>query len=275
MRSSVSFLFVSGALVASMACAPAEPPPAQEAAADPCEGLNTLADAETRDGWDLLFDGKTMDGWHGYNEGDTEFWSIEDCALKTAGTEDNYGSDQRVDLTTDGDYKNFELVVDWKATTAGNSGIIYAVVEDPKYDAAWKTGPEYQLLDDVGYPEELKPAQYSASDYDMIAASEDKDLKPVGEWNHTKLVVNGPHVEHWLNGEKVVEFERWSDEWKARRDASKWGEHKDYGLAETGRIVLQDHGSEFWFRNIKIREIGEDPDEAEESEEDDQNEDGE
>ncbi len=267
MKSRIFLLLMSGALVASIACAPAEPPPAQEAAADPCEGLNILADAENRDGWDLLFDGKTMDGWHGYNEGDTEFWSIEDCALKTEGTED---SDQRVDLTTDGDYRNFEITVDWKATTGGNSGIIYAVVEDPKYGTAWETGPEYQLLDDVGYPEELKPAQYSASDYDMIAASEDKDLKPVGEWNHTKLVVNGPHVEHWLNGEKVVEFERWSDEWKARRDASKWGEHKDYGLAETGRIVLQDHGSEFWFRNIKIREIGEDPDEAEENEEDDE-----
>jgi hypothetical protein len=275
MRSRVSLLLMCGALVAAIACAPAaEPPPAQEAAADPCAGLNTLTDAKNADGWQLLFDGSSMNGWHGYNGGDTEAWLIEDCALKTAGTEDNYGSHSRVDLTTDEEYTNFELAIDWKATTAGNGGLIYAVVEDPKYESAWMTGPEYQLLDDVGWPGELKPAQYSGSDYDMLAASEDKDLKPVGEWNTTKLVVNGAHVEHWLNGGKVVEFERWSDEWKARRDASKWGEHKDYGLAETGRIVLQDHGSEFWFRNIKIREIGADSDD-EHSEDGDDSDDGE
>ena len=274
MRSSVSFLFVSGALVASMACAPAGPPPAQEAAADPCEGLNTLADAEKADGWELLFDGKTMDGWHGYNAGDTEFWSIEDCALKTAGTEDNYGSDQRVDLTTDGDYRNFEITVDWKATTAGNSGLLYGAAEDPKYTTGWETGPEYQFVDDEaqfadeeGNLTDLKEGQKAGANYAMHPANDQKDLKPVGEWNTTKLVVNGPHVEHWLNGKKILEFERWTDEWKARRDASKWGEYKDYGLSETGRIVLQDHGSEFWFRNIKIREIGGDSDEAEESEE--------
>ena len=108
----------------------------------------------------------------------------------------------------------------------------------------------------------------------MLAPSEDKELKPIGEWNSTKIVVNGPHVEQWLNGKKTVEFERWTDEWKARRDASKWNEHKDYGLAATGRLVIQDHGSEFWFRNIKIREIGADSDD-EHSEDGDDSDDGE
>jgi hypothetical protein len=257
---------MSGALVVSMACAPAEPPPAQDVVADACEGLNDLTDAETADRWELLFDGHTLNGWHGYNGKSTEAWAIDACAIKSAGTEGNVGSDLRSDLTTDREFADFELVVDWKATTRGNSGIIYAVVEDPRYEAAWMTGPEYQVRDDVGGSSEAKPEQSAGADYAMLAPRDDKELNPVGEWNTTRIVVNGPHVEHWLNGQKLLEFERWSDEWKARRDASKWKDHADYGLAETGRIVIQDHGSEFWFRNIKIREIGQDSKEAEDSE---------
>ena len=162
-----------------------------------------------------------------------------------------------------------------KDAAAGNSGGIYAAVEEPKYKTAWMTGPEYGLLDDVGWPEELEAERYTGADYGIYAPSEDKQLEPVGEWNSTKIVVNGSYVEHWLNGGKIVEFERWSDEWKARRDASKWGEHEDYGLAETGRIVLQDHGSEFWFRNIKIREIGADSDEHSDDGDDNDSDEGE
>ena len=276
MRSSFSLLLMCGALVASIACAPADPPPAQETAvAGPCDGLNTLTDAERSDGWQLLFDGSSLNGWHGYNGQSTESWGIEDCSIKSAGTDDNYGSDMRSDITTDGEFTNFELSFDWKASTGGNSGLIYAVVEDPKYKAAYMTGPEYQLLDDVGFPTELKAAQYAASDYDMLAASSDKVLKPVGEWNTTKLVVNGAQVEHWLNGGKVLEFERWSDEWKATRDGSKWKDHKDYGLAETGRIAIQDHGSEFWFRNIKLRPIHDDDDDDENGDHEEDVDDGE
>ena len=265
MRSRVSMQLMCGAVVAAMACAPAaEPPPAQEAAADPCAGVNVLTDAERADGWELLFDGGSMTGWHGYNGGDTEAWSVEDCAFKTAGTEDNYGSHNRVDQTTDKEYTDFELAMDWKGTAVGNSGIFYGVVEDPKYSAAWMTGPEYQLLDDVDWPEELAPERYTGSDYGIHAPSDDKQLKPVGEWNSTKIVVNGTHVEHWLNGGKIVEFERWSDDWKARLEAKDWEDRDDYGLAKSGRIVIQDHGSEFWFRNIKIREIGADSDQESE-----------
>jgi hypothetical protein len=256
MRATLTYCLLAGAFAFSLACAPApEPPPEQAAVVDPCEGLNTLTEAEKAAGWEVLFDGKTMNGWHGYNGGTTEAWSIDDCSIKSAGTEDNYGSDKRVDVATDSEYTSFEFVVDWKATTAGNSGLIYAVVEDEKYETAWMTGPEYQLMDDVGFPETPKDVTSTGSDYDMLAPNDQKELKPVGEWNTTKLVVNGPHVEHWLNGKKILEFERWSDEWKARRDAGKWKDHADYGLAKTGRIVLQDHGSEFWFRNIKLRTI--------------------
>jgi hypothetical protein len=251
-----------------MACTPAERPQVQQTTAvDPCEGLNTLTDAEQAGGWVLLFDGKTMAGWHGYNQGDLEAWSIEDCALKTAGTEDNYGSDQRVDLTTDADYTNFEISIDWKASTGGNSGLMYGVIEDPKYDTAWKTGPEYQFIDDIGIPAELEEWQKTGANYAMHVADDQKELKPAGEWNTTEIRVNGPNVEHWLNGRKVLEFERWTDEWQTLRDSGKWTEAPDYGLAETGRIVIQDHGSLFWFRNVKILEIEEDAGDEEAGEE--------
>ena len=267
MRARVTYCLLAGAFIFSMACASAARLQEQKTTAiDPCEGLNTLTDAEMTEGWTLLFDGKTMDGWHGYNQGDTEAWSIEDCALKTGGTDGNYGSDQRVDLTTDGEHTSFEISIDWKASPGGNSGLMYGVIEDPKYDTAWKTGPEYQFVDDEaqfddgeGNLIDLEDYQKAGANYAMHNAAEDKELKPVGEWNTTRLVVNGPHVEHWLNGKKIVEFERWTDEWNELKNSGKWKDAPDYGDAKTGRIVVQDHGSVFWFRNIKIRDIEDAP----------------
>ncbi|NIM48644.1 MAG: DUF1080 domain-containing protein [Gemmatimonadales bacterium] len=238
---------VSGTLVAALACARGE--------ADPCSGANALSDTEQAEGWTLLFDGESLAGWHGYNGGALESWTIEDCAIKSLGTEGNYGSDLRTDLVSDVEYTNFEFSIDWKITEGGNSGIMYGVIEDEKYDAAWQTGPEYQLVDDVGFGSELRDVNKTAADYDMRAAAEDKPLRPVGEWNTSRIVVNGNRVEHWLNGVKVLEFERWNDEWESLKNASKWGEYPDYGTAATGHIVIQDHGSVFWFRNVKIREI--------------------
>ncbi len=238
---------VSGTLVAALACARGE--------ADPCAGANALSDTEQAEGWTLLFDGESLAGWHGYNGGALESWTIEDCAIKSVGTEGNYGSDLRTDLVSDVEYTNFEFSIDWKITEGGNSGIMYGVIEDEKYDAAWQTGPEYQLVDDVGFGSELRDVNKTAADYDMRAAAEDKPLRPVGEWNTSRIVVNGNRVEHWLNGVKVLEFERWNDEWESLKNASKWGEYPDYGTAATGHIVIQDHGSVFWFRNVKIREI--------------------
>ena len=220
-----------------------------------CEGVNNLTPAEKAAGWELLFDGKSMRGWHGYNGQSLKAWTIEDCALKTVGTEGNYGSDLRADLATDREFTSFEVSLDWKATKGGNSGLMYGVVEDKKYDAAWKTGPEYQFIDDVGFPEKLEEWQKAGANYAMHLPNAEKGLKPVGEWNNSRIVVNGSHVEHWLNGKKILEFERWTPEWQKLRDSGKWKEAPDYGRAKTGRIVLQDHGSVFWFRNIKVRPI--------------------
>ena len=119
--------------------------------------LNVLTPAEKAEGWTLLFDGTSTAGWHGYNKQELAAWAIEDCALKTVGVAGNYGSDKRADLVTDREFTNFELRFDWKASKGGNSGVMYGVVEDPKYDAAWKTGPEYQLIDDVGFHMKVEP----------------------------------------------------------------------------------------------------------------------
>ena len=220
-----------------------------------CPGQNTLTPAEKAAGYVLLFDGASAKGWHGYNGAKTPAWSIADCALHTAGTEGNYGSDLRADLATDEAYTNFDLSIDWKASKGGNSGLMYGVVEDAKYKAAWMTGPEYQFIDDVGFPQQLEDWQKAGANYAMHVADAGKQLKPVGEWNTSRLVVNGPHVEHWLNGRKIVEFERWNAAWNTLRDSGKWKEAPDYGKAATGKLVLQDHGSAFWFRNIKLKPL--------------------
>ncbi len=229
--------------------------PTQESDVSPCNAVNVLTPEENAAGWELLFDGKSLNGWHGYNGQSTQAWGIEDCSLKTAGTEGNYGSDKRADLVTDKPYENFEFTIDWKTSKGGNSGVMYGVIEDPKYDAPWKTGPEYQFIDEVGFPEKLEEWQKAGADYAMHLPNDQKQLKPVGEWNTSKILVNGTHVEHWLNDRKILEFERWNDDWKKLRDSGKWKDAPDYGLAKVGRIAIQDHGSVFWFRNIKIRQI--------------------
>jgi hypothetical protein len=249
-----TLLFLTACL--SVAIAPrsvaADPPQADAG----CANVNVLSAAEQSAGWQLLFDGRSTAGWHVYNKQDTKSWAIDECSLKTTGTETNYGSDKRPDLVTDREFTNFELVVDWKGSKGGNSGIIYGIVEDPKYEAPWMTGPEYQLLDDAGFARKVEPYQKAGSNYGMQAPDEaTKILKPIGEWNTTRIVVKGTHVEHWLNGRKIVEFERWTPAWKAERDAGKWKDYPDYGMAKAGRIALQDHGSVFWFRNVKIRPL--------------------
>jgi hypothetical protein len=158
---------------------------------------------------------------------------------------------ERADLRTTEQYQNFELVFDWKVAAEANSGVMFRVTEE--FEQPYYSGPEYQLIDDTGYPGELTELQKTGSNYDMHAAPATKPVKPAGEWNTTKIVVNVNHVEHWLNGAKVVEYELQSDDWKQRKDASKWKEAAGYGMAPTGYIDFQDHGNEVWFKNVKIK----------------------
>jgi hypothetical protein len=149
-------------------------------------------------------------------------------------------------------YENFELQIDWKIAPKENSGIIYMVTEDN--GATYESGPEYQLIDDLGYPEKISDKQLSAANYDMQAPNA-KVVKPAGEFNHTKIVINKGHVEHWLNGTKVVEYQLWTPEWEQQKANSKWKDVKPYGMSKMGHIALQDHGGGVWFKNIKLKPL--------------------
>lgn len=203
--------------------------------------------------WVKLFDGKSLQGWHGYNKtGTVKNWDIEDGALVCLGAaKDASGGD----ITTDKKYENFELVWDWKVDKGSNSGVMYHVIENVKYHSPYETGPEYQIIDDIGFPEKLQDWQQAGADYAMHPASSQKKLKPVGEWNTSKIIFNKGHVEHWLNGEKIVEFIAWSDDWNTKRLEGKWKTYPDYGKAKIGEIALQDHGNKAYFKNIMIREL--------------------
>ena len=208
---------------------------------------------ESKNDWIDLFDGKTLSGWHGFNKsGEITNWTIEDSALVCLGAaKDASGGD----IVSDKKFESFELVWDWKVDKGSNSGVMYHVIENPKYHAPYETGPEYQIIDDIGFPEKLEEWQQAGADYAMNLANDKKKLKPVGQWNTSKIIFNKGHVEHWLNGEKIVEFQAWTDEWKKEKAEGKWKDYPDYGSAQIGAIALQHHGNKAYFRNIKIKEL--------------------
>lgn len=200
-----------------------------------------------------LFDGKTFNGWHGFNKtGAITNWTIEDGAMICLGAAaDAHGGD----IVTDKEYENFEFSWEWKVTPGANSGVMYHVIEGMKYQAPYETGPEYQMIDDVGFPQPLEEWQKTAADYAMYTANNKKKVMPVGQWNTSKIVFDKGHVEHWLNGAKVIEFTAWSDDWNKRKTEGKWKDYTDYGTAKKGRIALQDHGNKVYYRNLMIREL--------------------
>lgn len=213
--------------------------------------INTLTKKEIEEGWKLLMDGKSLDNWKIFNGGEVIGWRIEDGILYNSGE----GSDHGGDIITKDEFQNFELYLEWKISPQSNSGIFFHVQEGI-VNAIYETGPEYQLIDDKGWPDRLNDTQYSGANYDMHPPQKARVL-PLDEWNKSRLIVNGPHVEHWLNQEKVVEYQLWSQEWINLKNNSKWKDMPHYGTAKKGHIGLQDHGGLTMFRNIKIRELGE------------------
>ncbi len=213
----------------------------------------TVVEIEKSD-WISLFNGTTTKGWRGFNQETLpESWVIEDGLLKSLGAGGDIGGDIVYGAM---EFENFELYLEWKISKGGNSGIFYHVVEGEQYNAPYENAPEYQVLDDPHYAAQVDENQLTASDYSMYTASlEKKKLKPVGEWNTSRIVFTKSKVEHWLNGDKLLEFVPWSKEWNERRNSEKWKDYPDYGKAKKGHIGLQDHGSLVWFRNIRIRKL--------------------
>ncbi|MGE5102042.1 MAG: DUF1080 domain-containing protein [Deltaproteobacteria bacterium] len=202
--------------------------------------------AATAGGWRTLFDGKTLSAWRGYKSNDLPAgWRVVDgIIVKEKGADDIITRDQ---------FADFELDLDWKIAKGGNSGIFYRGTEE--YDHIYWSGPEYQLLDDANAPDGQNRLTSAAAAYALYAPPAGV-VKPFDEWNTTRIIVNGAHVEHWLNGQKVVEYELWSPDWKAKVAASKFAAYPNYGMAKRGYIGIQgDHPGTLSLRNIRIREL--------------------
>ena len=219
---------------------------------------NQLSKAEQKEGWKQLFDGKTLTGWRGFHSQTAPTgWNVADgCISKPKTTSENRQGGG--DLITVDQFENFELSIEWKLEKGGNSGIKYLVSENLPPTGRSGVSFEYQVLDDDNHPDAkqgIAGNRTSGSLYDLIPASKDKKLKPVGEFNQTRIVVKGNHIEHWLNGVKTVEFDRSSDSYKKHLAESKFNTTKGFGEAKQGHILLQDHSDQVWFRNIKIRAL--------------------
>lgn len=214
------------------------------AAAEP----NTLTDEEKAAGWRLLFDGRTAAGWAGL--GRSSFpatgWSVSDGALVLAKGEGGG------DIVTTASYENFELSWEWKIGAAGNSGLKYNLP-----DPAKAVGFEYQMIDDENHPDGQKGGRshQTAGLYDLLAPAADKKVKPVGEWNASRLVVQGRRVEHWLNGAKTLEFEIGSPALREQIAKSKYQKIAGFGEKTASPILLQDHGDEVAVRSMKLRAL--------------------
>ena len=213
--------------------------------------LNTLTKAEKQKGWELLFNGTTSNGWHGYNlTGFPDCWIIKDGSL----TMTSEGKSENQDVITNKKYRNFAFSIDFKLTKGANSGIIFQVAEDKKYKFPYETGPEFQIIDQDNWPDKLEDWQISGANY-AIYPPMSKPSKPVGEWNHLLLVVDGNNVTQILNGVVVVKYIKNSEEWLKLRKSGKWANYPDYGKFDEGFISLQNHGTKVWFQNIKLKKL--------------------
>lgn len=213
---------------------------------------NTLTEQEKAEGWELLFDGNTTDGWRGYNDETfpKQGWVAKDGMLTVLA--DGGGGD----IITKQQYGDFILKMEWKVEKAGNSGVFYRGLEQPTQRIYW-SAPEMQILDNANHPDATRGEdgnRKAGSLYDLIPA-QPQNAKPFGEWNTAKIVADGSHIEHWQNGEKVVEYELWTPEWYEMLRNSKFVDHPEFGDQRNGHIGLQDHGDTVYFRNIKIKEL--------------------
>ncbi|NUQ30344.1 MAG: DUF1080 domain-containing protein [Acidobacteriaceae bacterium] len=216
---------------------------------------NTLSPKEKAAGWRLLWDGNSMHGWHSAKGADVpvDGAEIKDGVLHLRSSESHQG-----DVVSDDIFGDFELTVDFKLTRGANSGVKYFVNDKVNEAAKSVIGFEYQLLDDDVHPDAKlgrNGDRKTASLYDILPAAENQPTRPIGEWNTARIVVRGNHAEHWLNGVKVLEYDRTSPTFREALAQSKFKDFKGFGDASDGHILLQDHGDVVYFRNIKIRPL--------------------
>jgi hypothetical protein len=212
------------------------------------QNMNSLTPEEKAAGWQLLFNGASFDGWRGYRmPGMPEAgWEIRDGLLKTV------PKVRGRELITVRKFGDFEFSWEWKIAPAGNNGIKYFVTEERPS----APGHEYQMIDDEKNEDgKVGPQRTTASFYDVLPPAADKPTRPAGEWNQSRVLVLGNHVEHWLNGRKVLEYELGSEQVKAGLAKSKFRTFPDFGTRIQGHIMLTYHNDECWFRNLKIREL--------------------
>lgn len=256
----IHILLIAAGLIAVTAC---KQKPATDTAAKTDSIVaeqvpNTLSDKEIADKVQLMFDGTTTTGWRGYNlkAFPEKGWEVVDgtihCVSSAKGEAGGGG-----DILFDKKFSNFELTLDWKIAPGGNSGIFYLAQEVPN-EPVWKSAPEMQILDDSLHPDAklgVNGNRKAGALYDLIPCSVNA-TKPAGEWNSVKVMVYKGTVVHWVNGQQVLEYHLWTDEWKKMVLASKFKDYKWFlDTATEGYIVLQDHGDDVWFRNIKIKEL--------------------
>ena len=213
------------------------------------------------DGWISLFDGKTTKGWHAYGKTTVgKAWKVTDGTLHLdAAAKKDWQTAEGGDIVTDEEFENFHLKLDWKISPKGNSGIIFYVHDDPaKYKYVWETGPEMQVLDngtgkDDGHPDGKIKTHRAADLYDLISAKE--LTKGPGEWNTVEIISNKGKLEFRVNGEKALETTMWDEGWKKMIANSKFKSMPAFGTFKKGKISLQDHGDDVWFRNIMIKKL--------------------
>ena len=245
MHGSAALAAMTAGLMVAAACTPmGSNPPAESSTTSSV--TTSAASTQGAGPWRALFDGSNTDAWRGYKSQTLPAgWKIQDGVLTKSGAVE--------DIVTKDQFGNFELAWDWKLSPGGNAGVFYRGTEE--YDHIYWSAPEYQLLDDAGHPDGKSRLTSAGADY-ALYPSPAGVVKPANEWNSSMIVANGNVVQHWLNGQKLLEYDIGSADWATKVKASKFVAYPNYGRASKGYIAIQgDHDGTLSIRNVRIREL--------------------